>query len=301
MSRIDEALRRVSGEPIALPQADFERSKNRSAEEILERYPVEMPIPRRADASRDLAPGVLIAPGTGKRRQFKPIDPDIDGRIVTGHPTAVAIEQYRRLAATLHQAQTARGLKTLMVTSAVPNEGKTLTATNLALTLSESYGLKVLLIDADLRRPSVHQIFRLPNSAGLSDGLRVEKGPLPLIEVSPGLTILPAGRPDADPMAGLTSDRMKAVLAEAASRFDWVIIDTPPIGLLPDAQLLSHLADGVLVVIGAGRTPYTMVERVINELGTDRMIGVVLNRVENDLMPATGYYEHYYAGTEANR
>ena len=201
------------------------------------------------------------------------------------------------MAATLHQAQTERGLKTLMVTSAVPNEGKTLTATNLALTLSESYGLKVLLIDADLRRPSVHQIFRLPNSAGLSDGLRVEKGPLPLIEVSPGLTILPAGRPDADPMAGLTSERMKAVLAEAASRFDWVIIDTPPVGLLPDAQLLARLADGVLVVIGAGRTPYTMVQRVINELGPERIIGTVLNRVEETSVPANSYLRDYYAGT----
>ena len=162
------------------------------------------------------------------------------------------------------------------------------------------YGLKVLLIDADLRRPSVHQIFRLPNTAGLSDGLRVEKGPLPLIEVSPGLDDTASGRPDADPMAGLTSERMKAVLAEAASRFDWVIIDTPPVGLLPDAQLLARLADGVLVVIGAGRTPYTMVQRVITELGPDQIIGAVLNRVEDALMPATGYYQHYYAGADAD-
>ena len=98
MSRIDEALRRVSGEPIALPQADFERSKNRTAEEILERYPVEMPGPapcrwqsrpraRRIDRSRRPA-----SAGSSSR-----IDPEIDGRIVTGHPTAVAIEQYRRL------------------------------------------------------------------------------------------------------------------------------------------------------------------------------------------------------------
>ena len=94
------------------------------------------PRARRADRSRRRQ-------ATGNSRRSIA---EIDGKIVTGHPTAVAIEQYRRLAATLHQAQTERGIKTLMITSAVPNEGKTLTATNLALTLSESYGLKVLLI-----------------------------------------------------------------------------------------------------------------------------------------------------------
>jgi protein-tyrosine kinase len=301
MSRIDEALRRVSGEPLVVPQADFERSKGRTAEEILERYPVEAPTARRAGSGHDLASGVLIAPGPGNRRQFGPLDPEIDGRIVTGHPTAVVIEQYRRLAATLHQAQTERGVKTLMITSAVPHEGKTLTATNLALTLSESYGLHVLLIDADLRRPSVHQIFRLPNAAGLSDGLRVEKGPLPLIEVSPGLTVLTGGRPDADPMAGLTSERMKAVIVEAASRFDWVIIDTPPVGLMPDGQLLAQLADAVLLVIGAGSTPYKLVQQVISDLGPDRIIGTVLNRVEEGLISATGYYKDYYDASSARQ
>jgi capsular exopolysaccharide synthesis family protein len=304
MSRIDEALRRVSGEAV---QVDFDRAKGRSvAEEMLERYPTEGPAARQpkidrevsAPAShRELAPGVLIAPRS-KRRQFGQIDPEIDGKIVTGHPTHVAVEQYRRLAATLHELQVERGIKTLMITSAVPREGKTLTATNLALTFSESYGLKVLLIDADLRRPSVHEIFKLPNKAGLSDGLRSEKGPLPLIEISDTLSVLTAGRPSNDPMAGLTSERMKAVVEEATARFDWVIIDTPPVGLLPDAQLLARLADGALVVIGAGKTPYTLVQRVINELGSENIIGTVLNRVEEGLLPATGYYKEYYGVPE---
>ncbi len=237
---------------------------------------------------------MLIAPGASRHRQFAPLDAETDGKIVTGHPTAAAVEQYRRLAATLHQLQAERGTKTLMITSAVPREGKTLTATNLALTLSESYGLKVLLVDADLRRPSVHEIFKLPNTAGLSDGLRQDKGQLQLVEVSPCLTVLPAGRSTSDPMAQLTSDRMKSLVTEAASRYDWVILDTPPIGLLPDAQLLTRLADGVIVVIGAGSTPYTLVQRVINELGAENIIGTVLNRVEEGNVPANDYLRDYY-------
>jgi len=272
---------------------EFERSKSRAVEDTLSRYPVENPSSRR-EVRGDLAPGVLIAPGARQRKRFGGVDPEIDEKIVTGHPTGIAIEQYRRLAATLHEAQATRGIRTVMITSAVPREGKTLTAVNLALTLSESYGLRVLLIDADLRRPSVHGIFRLPNTSGLSEGLRVDKGQLALIEVSPTLTVLPAGRPDSDPMAGLTSDRMKAVIAEAVVRFDWVILDTPPVGLMPDAQLLARLADGVVVVIGAGTTPYPLVQRVVSELGADQIIGAVLNRVDEATVPATGYYGHYY-------
>lgn len=298
MSRIDEALKRASGESVATMPIEQDRARSRSAEESLERYPLEGTAVRRTIAKVDLAPGVLIAPGASRHRQFAPLDAETDVKIVTGHPTAAAVEQYRRLAATLHQLQAERGTKTLMITSAVPREGKTLTATNLALTLSESYGLKVLLVDADLRRPSVHEIFKLPNTAGLSDGLRQDKGQLQLVEVSPCLTVLPAGRPTSDPMALLTSDRMKSLVTEAAARYDWVILDTPPIGLLPDAQLLTGLADGVIVVIGAGSTPYTLVQRVISELGTENIIGTVLNRVEDASVPANDYLRDYYGPRE---
>ena len=99
-------------------------------------------------------------------------------------------------------------------------------------------------------------------------------------------------------MASLTSERMKVGAGRGRVPFDWVIIDTPPVGLLPDAQLLARLADGVLVVIGAGRTPYTMVQRVVNELGADQVVGAVLNRVEDDVVPATGYYNDYYSSTD---
>jgi protein-tyrosine kinase len=220
-----------------------------------------------------------------------------------------ALEQYRRLAAVLYQAQVNRGIKTIMVASAFAAEGKSLTAANLALTLSESYRRRVLLIDADLRRPTLHDTFQTPNLAGISDWLKADgSGKMPLVEITRHLTLLPGGRPDPDPMSGLASEKMKRVLARAAERFDWVIVDTPPVAFLPDGHLLSAMVDTVLLVVAAGRTPAAALQRTAKELGQDRIIGVVLNGTEGDTINAYGqssYYSRYrYAigsGSDADR
>jgi protein-tyrosine kinase len=193
----------------------------------------------------------------------------------------VSLEQYRRLAAVLHQAQVDRGIKTLMIASAFSGEGKSLTSANLALTLSESFRRRVLLVDADLRRPNLHDVFQIPNLEGLSDGLKsktVRK--MPLVEITSTLALLPGGRPDPDPVGGLTSERMKHVLQQASGRFDWVILDTPPVVLLPDGNLLAAMIDTVLMVVAAGRTPCGAVERAVAAIGRDRIIGTVLNFVD---------------------
>jgi capsular exopolysaccharide synthesis family protein len=191
---------------------------------------------------------------------------------------AAAVEQYRKLAATLHLSHIQRELKVIMVTSAVPGDGKTLTAVNLALTLSGSYRRRVLLIDADLRRPALSDVFQLPSVVGLTGWL---KGPSPrklsVIKVSDQLALLPAGQPDPDPISGLTSERMRRLLKDAATSFDWVILDTPPIGLLTDANLLGEMVDGALLVVRAKVTPYALIQRAVQALGRDRLLGVVMN------------------------
>ena len=116
------------------------------------------------------------------------------------------VEQYRRLAAVLNDLQPQRGVKTLMVSSAAPREGKTLTITNLALTLSESYQQRVLLIDADLRRPSVHEVLGIPNRSGLVDVVRAGTLSFPTVEVTPHLNVLTAGHTDGSMLAQLASD-----------------------------------------------------------------------------------------------
>jgi protein-tyrosine kinase len=230
-------------------------------------------------------------------------DPELIGKLVGtdgfGH---AALEQYRKLAATLHHGQVERGLKVIMTTSALPSEGKSLTAVNTALTLSESYQRRVLLIDADLRRPTIQRIFGLPSSGGLIEGLKsAQEHAMTPIQMSERLFVLPAGRPDPDPIGALTSLRMKRVLAHAAGLFEWVIVDTPPLGLLPDASLLADFVDGVLLVVRCGKAPFHLVKRTVEGISRDRIIGVIMNAVDlaHD-RNAGGYYEYYgygYYGT----
>ena len=208
---------------------------------------------------------------------------------------SVPVEQYRRLAARLILAQAEKDVRVVMVTSAFPAEGKTLTSTNLALTLSESYKRKVLLVDADLRRPWVHQVFRIPNVSGLNDGLRDgETRKIPLLSYTENLSILTAGRPDPDPMSVLSGARVARVLEEARARFEWIIIDTPPVALLTDAHLLSSQVDAVILVVQAAKTPLPAIKKAVDAVGRDRILGVVLNRLDHGTPDAA--YEYYGSG-----
>ena len=226
-------------------------------------------------------------------------DPTLVGTLVgTEEFPGAAQEQYRKLAAILHHAQVERGVKVIMMSSALPGEGKSLTAVNLALTLADSYQRRVLLIDADLRRPTVQRIFGIPPIGGLNEGLKAsEDHPMGLTAVSDRLCVLPAGRPESDPMSGLTSDRMRRLIAQAAATFDWVIVDSPPVGLLPDASLLSAIVDGVLLVVRSGKAPFSLVKRTVDSISRDRILGVVMNAIEvaHD-RNAGGYYEYYGGG-----
>ena len=219
MGRIDEALRRAGTEDRAgapLPQPAG------SANDVFSSpwaFPAEGGA--TADTGREssvpAAPSLEVAlPQEGRMGVFQGFPSELAGRIVSSPGASPMLsEQFRRLAATLHHAQLVQGTKVVMITSANPGDGKTLTATNLALTLSESYRRQVLLVDADLRRPSLHEVFRVPNVAGLNDGLKArQSAKLAVLRITDTLTLLPAGRPDPDPMSSLTSTRMGDILRE---------------------------------------------------------------------------------------
>jgi protein-tyrosine kinase len=209
---------------------------------------------------------------------------------------AVCREQYRRLAAVLHDSQTTNRTQVLMVASALAGEGKTLTAANVALTLSNSYRKRVLLIDADLRRPTLHKVFRIQTASGLADGLDPKADKQIVVrQVTPRLALLPAGRPITDPMAGLISDRMKRLIAEARELFDWIIIDTPPLVLLTDANLLASIVDAALLVVKAESTPHALVKRASDAIGKSRLLGVVLNSATVGPHGSYGGYGYDYA------
>lgn len=296
MSRIDQALRNWESAKNVVPTPS---STAEAAMVTLADYPAENResiVPHEAAAppppiERRLATNTAVRL---KNNEY------LAARLVSGSSNSVSLEQYRRLAAVLHEAQVHGNLKTVMVTSALPGEGKSLTVANLAHTLSGSYGRRVLVVDADLRAPNLHRVFGIRNSAGLCDALRDSRRDLPVIEVSPGLSVLTAGRPGAAPLAGLISDRMGEIVRECSSSFDWVLIDTPPVGLLPDAQVLARFAGAVVFVIAAGSTPRAAVERAVSEIGADSIIGTVLNRVEDRRIPEANYYDNYYGDAKTD-
>lgn len=210
--------------------------------------------------------------------------------VVSPKMSHTALQQYRRLASTLHQLQTERGLRSLVITSAVAGEGKTVTAANLALTLSESLRKRVLLIDADLRRPVLDKIFKTRSTPGLSNMLASNEPVARVVAVSERLTLLVGGRPEHDPSGVLTSDRMRHLVEDAVKSFDWVLIDTPPVAIFSDAALLSMITDGVLMVIRASSTPLSQIQRGIAAVTPERIVGTVLNQIEDVTMQEYGYY-----------
>lgn len=232
------------------------------------------------------------APSSAGTQSVLPLSRTFQEKVVGSTLPPPVVEEYRRLGALIHHMQLERGVRVVMVTSAVAGEGKTLTATNLALVLSASYGRQVLLVDADLRRPSLHQVFNTVSLSGLGDILSGVGEVPPLVQVTPKLTLLTAGRPNADPLGGLTSGRMRQLLDEARQTFDFVIIDTPPVGLLTDANLLASMVDVALLIVRATSTPCDLVKRAADAIGRHRIAGVVLNRAE----PRHGHNYHYYAG-----
>ena len=290
MSRIDDALR--------IREKDKAAAPGLSARFEVDGYANESPTNgSRAPRVRPQTPAAVPpAPADPTAARMGSLTAEVEARLVTGGAGSVSLEQYRRLAAVLHDIQLQQGLRTLMLTSALPAEGKTLTTANLALTLSESYERRVLIVDADLRWPSLHKVFGLANGPGLSEALR-GAGQEPVIHrISSRLNLVAAGSPGLTPLAGLTSTRMGELIERWSTQFDWVVFDTPPIGLLPDAQLLARLTRAVVFVIAAGHTPSRAVERAVSELGSDCVIGTVLNRVDNRRIPEAGYYARYGYG-----
>jgi protein-tyrosine kinase len=311
MSRISDALARASRAIPIEPEDVTPAASNPEAlvgvdpvESVMhaELFPTEVSdtgtAPRAAAAvapERTIAESSSVAADMARELAAAQADPDVFEKLVIGPLPASSLEQYRRLAAALHQAHQNTGFRVVMIASAVAGEGKTLTSANLALTLSESYRKRVLLIDADLRRPSIHKVFGLPNLDGLTDALKSGDGRKVCTQaISSTLSVITAGRPDTEQMAHLSSSRMRQLIQEAMEIHDWVVLDTPPVALLPDAKLLAAMVDGALLVVRAGATPYPIVQRAIQAIGPERILGTILNGADASAVAGHHYYEGYY-------
>jgi protein-tyrosine kinase len=295
VTRIDEALRRARALD-AGPTADPEPTPFVPSWAIDSAAPDLHASPGTAPAAAHSGSVLTPLEGPGLPRLNRRFEERLAS---SSNCDPVMVEQYRRLAGTLHTAQRTSGLRLILVTSAQPGDGKTLTAVNLATVLSDSYKRRVLLVDADLRRPSIGDVFDVSGSVGLSAALKAPTDQkLAVIPLSDNLTLLPAGHPDPDPLGGLTSPRMRRILDDAVEQFDWVILDGPPTGPLAETSLLAQMVQGTILVIRAGQTQHASVQRAVDGLGRERILGVVLNAVTN--LPKD-HYTYYGRETTAPR
>jgi capsular exopolysaccharide synthesis family protein len=204
----------------------------------------------------------------------------IDPRLVAaGAPQSLAAEQYRLLRTRITRAENGRAMRSIIITSPNKGDGKSLTAANLALTMAQELQQRVLLLDADLRRPSIHTLFGISDAPGLTDvlmgGATVDDTLVAVPEHR--LTLLPAGIIPTHPAELLGSTGMRRVLDTLRSRFDRIVIDMPPVAPLADVAIASAMADGVLMIVRAGVTPKPAIERALAGIEPGKVLGLVLN------------------------
>ena len=300
MGRITDALKRARDESNPAPR-DRESSWDPATLVADNSLPETPPLNYRTESSSSPASGGAAsrtAPASPRWKQTAIADmppqevPEAFAeRLVTSPDLPGFVrEQHRRLAAELHRERLSGALKVVMITSARPGEGKTLTAANLALTLSESFEETVLLIDADLRAATLRQVFGVKVEGGLGDML-TGCGPR-LLQASPRLSLLLSSEPDPDPLKVFASDEMRAVMTTARESFDWVVMDTPPT-TMPETPVIGTFVDVALVVVAAGSTDYSLVQEAMSTLGLER-VAVVLNRVaERDVKTQSYGYDYY--------
>ncbi len=197
-------------------------------------------------------------------------------------PQSTAAEQFRLLRTRVKQAERGRTVRSIVITSPSKGDGKSLTAANLALVMAQEFHQRVLLIDADFRRPSIARLFGLSESPGLSDVLLgaadLDTALVSLTEQR--LTILPAGTPAAHPAELLGSSAMRRALDTLRARFDRILIDMPPVAPVADVHVVSPMIDGVLMVVRAGVTGKPAIERALGGFDASKVLGLVLNDAE---------------------
>src|SRR5581483_2050856 len=205
----------------------------------------------------------------------------------------LAAEKFRFLGVRLRQLRQSRPLEKVLITSSIPQEGKSMVAGNLACTLAKRMPNKTLLLEGDLRRPSLCQLFGIGKLPGISEWLHGEQGTLSCIYQleGTGLCILPAGSASRNPLELMQSGRLNALMEQLATWFEWIVIDSPPILPLGDTSLWMRVADGVMLVTRQGTTTKKQLQRGLEAIEPAKLLGALLNGAEAS--GHEGYYYHY--------
>ena len=225
--------------------------------------------------------------------------------------SGTAVEQFRSLRSSLYQIRDQIPLKTIVISSGLPGEGKTFVAANLAISLARNNERPILLVDADLRRPSIHKLLGASSSTGLNQYLSgsivlpriLQRASETVLATEPGtralsnLALIPAGHHDENQSPELVGNhRMEELIAALSPHFSWIIIDSPPALAVTDAVDLARTADGVLLVVRGAKTPLAVAQRAQAAFNNVRILGFVLNAVKH-VRHRDSYY--YYSGYPA--
>lgn len=212
-------------------------------------------------------------------------------------PQSIAAEQYKILRSRIISFCQQHNLRTLLITSSIPGEGKSTVASNLAVSIANGINDHALLVDSDLRKPTIHNAFSLNNSLGLSNYL---SGDIPLPQTLhktsiEKLTVLPAGTNVHNPSELMSSRKMMALIEEISKRYDdrYIIFDSTPLQQTPEPVVLSKYIDGIIFVVRAGVTNRDLVKRSIDSLDKKKIIGVVFNMVHDRIQQ--NHYNYYYS------
>lgn len=213
-----------------------------------------------------------------------------------GEDAARGTEEFRTLRSRLYHTREKMSLKKVLVTSALPKEGKSFTSANLAQVLVRQHGRRALLVDGDLRGPRLHEMLGTTSSPGLSDYLQGQSDEFSIMQRGPfeNLFFIPSGQRAANPAELVGNGRLKMLLQRVEPLFDWIIIDSPPAVPVADASILAKACDGVLLVVRSNATPFDIARKARQDFPDQVLVGVVLNGTRQDDAPYSRYYYEAY-------
>jgi capsular exopolysaccharide synthesis family protein len=215
---------------------------------------------------------------------------------LNGDDGARGTEEFRTLRSRLYHLREKMPLKKVLVTSALPKEGKSFTSSNLAQVMVRQHGRRVLLVDADLRAPRLHTMLGTTSDPGLSDYLLGNNDEFSIMQRGPleNLFFIPSGTIAADPAELVGNGRLKTLLQRVEPLFDWIVIDSPPAIPVSDASVLAKACDGVLMVVRSNATPFDIARKARQEFPDQALVGVVLNGTREEEVPYARYYYESY-------
>jgi protein-tyrosine kinase len=309
MSRIHEALKRAEQERESAHGGEKSKDPAHSAPENQKTDPVSgdpsaYPPSTAAPAKTESLAKHLSAEDLQAKCRKPGWKPDVSFLVFnSSNPLISGPEQFRTLRSRLYRIRETQPLKTVLISSAIPAEGKTLVAANLAHAMVRQQGCRVLLVDADLRAPRVHALLGAPSGPGLADYLQGGVSEFDVIQrgFEEGFYFVPAGTHVTHPSELISSNRMKEFLERAKPAFDWIIIDSSPVLPVSDATVLAGLSDGVLLVVRANSTPSESCRKAIREFQDSQILGVVLNSSDSRAEYGSYYASGAYSMTQPLR